>query len=125
MSLVKLMFVPGLLLLIVVGFGLWVSNIGKPYNGWLFTIHKLVALGAAILAGYRIYQLDPIFTFPLSVLLLIALAGVGVVAMFATGAIMSIQDRVEKSPQLIHQVSAVLIVGSMVLALYLEYNQPG
>lgn len=116
----NLMFFPGLLLLIVVGFGIWVSIIGKPYNGWLFNIHKLVALTAAILVGYRIYQLDPIVTFPLSALLLFVLAGVGVVAMFTTGAMMSIQERVEKNPHLIHQISAVVIVGSLVLAFYLK-----
>ncbi len=108
------MFVPGLLLFIVVGFGFWISNIGKPYDGWLFNIHKLVALGSAILAGFRIYQVDPLSTFPIPVFLL-----------FATGAIMSIQDQVKISLQLIQQISAVLIAGSMVLALYLVNVQRG
>ena len=125
MSLVELMFVPGLLLLIVVGFGIWVSKIGKPYNGWLFNIHKLIALGSAILAGFRIYNLDPLSTFPIPAPMLFTLAGVGVVALFATGVIMSIQAQVKKSPQLVHQISAVMIAGSMVLALYLVNYQPG
>jgi len=119
MSLVELMSVPGLLFLIIVGFGIWVSKIGKPYNGLLFNIHKLVALGAAILTGIRIYRLDPISAFPKLVLLLIGLTGMGIIAMFATGAIMSIQDQVNKGPKLIHQVSAGLIAGSMILALCL------
>ena len=120
------MFVPGLLLLIVVGFGFWISNIGKPYDGWLFNIYKLVALGLAILVGIRIYRLDPISAFPNPVLLLIGLAGLGVIAMFfGTGAIMIIQDQVKKEPKLIHQVSAGLIAGSMILALYLLNVQRG
>ncbi len=49
MNFFRLMILPGFLFLIIIGFGLWVSKVGKPYNNLLFYIHKLIALGAVIL----------------------------------------------------------------------------
>lgn len=110
--------IPGILFLVTIGFGFWVSQTGKPYPGLLFNIHKLIALGAAVITGIRIIKLDPLLTFPAAVIALTALSVLSVIAMFATGAMMSIQDRVRRTPKLIHQVSAIIITGSMLLALY-------
>jgi hypothetical protein len=44
-----LKFIPtGIFFLLTVAFGLWLSRTGKPYNGVLFNIHKLIALGVVI-----------------------------------------------------------------------------
>lgn len=109
--------VPGILFLVIIGVGFWVSKLGKPYHGLLFNIHKLIALGAAILTGIRIFRLDPWETFPVLAILLIALALGGVIAIFATGAVMSIQDQVKRTPKLIHQISAGSIAAAMIAAL--------
>ena len=108
---------PAILFLVIVGVGFWVSKLGKPYNGLLFNIHKLIALGAVILTGIRIFRLNPLETFPVLAILFITLALVGVIAMFATGAMMSIQDQVKKNPKLVHQISASSIAGAMIAAL--------
>ncbi len=42
----------GFLLTLISGFG--VSSAGKPYNGILFNIHKLIALAAVILTGVQV-----------------------------------------------------------------------
>lgn len=109
----------GILLLIIIGFGIWVSRSGKPYNGLLFNIHKLVALGAVILTGIRLFRLDPLSTFPIMVILLIAMAGLSVIAMFATGAVLSIQEELNPLMQWIHGVSAVVISLCFIMALLL------
>lgn len=109
----------GILFLVIIGFGFWTSRLGKPYNWLLFNIHKLIALGAVILAGIRIWRMDPLSTFPNLEIMLIALAVLGVISMFATGAIMSIQDEVKRIFQWIHRISAVVIALSLASALYL------
>ncbi len=114
--------VPGILFLVIIGVGFWVSKLGKPYNGLLFNIHKLIALAAAILTGIRIFRLDPWETFPVLAILFIALALGGVIAMFATGAMMSIQDQVKRTPKLVHQISASIVAGTMIIALLLFYQ---
>ncbi len=115
-------FVPAILFLVIIGVGFWVSKLGKPYHGLLFNIHKLIALGAAILTGIRIFRLNPWETFPVLAILFIALSFLGVIAMFATGAMMSIQDQVKRTPKLVHQISASIVAGAMIIALLLFYQ---
>ena len=119
MNLLELMFVPGILFVGIVVFGFWISKTGKPYSGFLFNIHKLIALGATILTGFRVYNLDPLPTFPTPVNLFITLAILSVIVMFVSGAIMNIQDQVQRIPQLIHQVSASIIAGTIILFILL------
>ena len=47
---------PGILLVFTFAFGFWLSWLGKPYNGWLFNIPKLTALGAVVWAGSQTYN---------------------------------------------------------------------
>jgi hypothetical protein len=109
----------GILLIVIVGLGIWVNRTGKPYNGILFNIHKLLALGAVILTAVRIFRLDPLATFPSNVLFLIGLAVLMVITLFATGAVMSIQVEVKSIFQWIHGISPVVITASIVIALIL------
>ena len=122
MNIVKLLVVPGLLFLVLTGFGYLVSKGGKPYNNLLFNIHKLIALGAVILTGIRIFRLDPFNTFSNLALLLIALAGLGVISMFATGAVMSIKDEVPRAALMVHRVFPAAILFAFLGAVYLIIN---
>ena len=119
MNIIKLLIGPGLLFLALTGFGFLVSKDGKPYNSLLFNIHKLIALGAVILTGIRIFKLDPLNTFPNLALLLIALAVLGVIGMFATGAVMSIMDEVPRAALLVHRVIPAVILLAFLGAVYL------
>ncbi|MGB2965127.1 MAG: hypothetical protein WBB69_14195 [Anaerolineales bacterium] len=109
----------GVLFVITIGFGFWVSRTGKPYNGLLFNIHKLVALGGVIIGSILIFRLDPFAEFPLLVIALLGAAAVCVITMFATGAVMSIKEEETRLVLTIHQISPFLITFSMGLAVYL------
>ena len=47
---------PGIVFLLTLVFGFWLNNSGKPYNGILFNIHKLIALGAVVATAMQIYN---------------------------------------------------------------------
>ena len=112
-------FIPSaILFLVIIGFGIWVSRLGKPYHGLLFNIHKLIALGAVILTGARIWRMDPLNEFSRSVIIPLAIAVIFVMSMFATGAIMSIREGETKIPLLIHQIGPIIITLSIGLAVY-------
>ncbi len=119
MNFFRLMILPGFLFLIIIGFGLWVSKVGKPYNNLLFNIHKLCALGAVILTGIRIIKLDPFVFFSNIAILLIALAVPGVIGMFITGAIMSIKNEVPNAALLVHKILPMVVFISMTISIYL------
>jgi ABC-type cobalamin transport system permease subunit len=118
MGIVEKLLPVGILYVITVGFGLWVSRIGRPYNVALFNIHKLVALGAVVLAGVRIIKMDPFVEFSQMVIILISVAVVGVVSMFAAGALMSIKEEESRLALAIHQAASVLITITMIWAVY-------
>lgn len=33
----------------IIGTGFWISKGGKPYNTWIFTLHKLITIAAVVL----------------------------------------------------------------------------
>ena len=48
---------PGGLFILTLVFGFWVSRLGKPYNGVLFNVHKLIALGALVVTAIQMVNL--------------------------------------------------------------------
>jgi len=40
---------PGILFILTLAFGFWLSSAGKPYNGFLFNFHKLIALSGVVI----------------------------------------------------------------------------
>ena len=80
---------PGILLLLTLLFGLGLSLSGKPYNGILFNIHKLVALGVVIVTSIQVYLVNKNLHPQAIVTALVIAACIGVVLLFVTGALMS------------------------------------
>lgn len=104
------MLLPGVLFILVVGVGFWVSWLGKPYNGILFNIHKLGALAALVLSVLSIINFDLPEIHKNLIVGLLAAGALGVVALFATGAIMSIQEYQNLLLRRVHQAALVLVV---------------
>lgn len=101
--------VPGGLLVLTYALGFWLTALGRPYQGALFNAHKLVALAAVVLAARATYlAVRPAETHAaVSALAVIAVACV--VALFATGALMS-AGTAEHGPLLaVHRIVALVL----------------
>jgi hypothetical protein len=110
---------PGIVFLLTLVFGIWLSLLGKPYNGILFNIHKLVALGTVIVMVNQLSKMLKSADSLALVIALLVLAGLCVVALFASGALLSM-DKLDYALMLtIHRVTPFLLVISMVLTIYL------
>lgn len=105
--------------LLTLAFGLWLSRAGKPYNGLLFNLHKLIALGTVIALAVQIYRALGSAQVSAALVALIVLAGLCVVALFATGALMSIGKPAQALLLRIHNVAPVLGVVALAGCLYL------
>ncbi len=109
---------PGILLLLTLSFGLWVSHLGKPYDGLLFNIHKLIALGMVIVVIVRLSavfkNVDPL----LPVIVLLILGITCIVALFASGALLSAGKLDYKTMRLVHRIAPVVLVIDMGLVVY-------
>jgi hypothetical protein len=116
---------PGLAFLLTLVFGFWLSRVGRPYNGVLFNIHKLLALGAVIAAAVQFSGI--LRGVPAQALSGVALvvAGAGVIALFATGALMSLNNPNYALLLNIHRVAPALVVIPLALAAWLLTGRPG
>jgi hypothetical protein len=115
---------PGILFALTLVFGFGLSHAGKPYNGLLFNVHKLIALGAVVLAVLRFASIPrPVDSFALLVGLLV-IAALCALALFVSGALMS-AGKLEYAVMLtIHRVAPGGLALCCALALYLLAGKP-
>lgn len=110
---------PIILFVLTVAAGFWVTKTGKPYNTGIFTLHKLLALAAVVLAAIAIAKFLKIAPAQPVIIALIVLAALSIIALFATGALMSIQKTVGSAWLLIHRVAPFVLAGSSISAILL------
>lgn len=109
---------PGILLLLTLGFGLWVSLSGRPYNGILFNIHKLAALAVVVFLVFQfVLVLENVYP-QQQIIALIALAGLCIIALFVTGALMSIGIPQYTLVLSIHRVALILLPIALTVLVY-------
>jgi hypothetical protein len=111
--------VTGLLFLFTLASGVWLSSAGKPYPTGIFTIHKLIALGAVISTVVTINHLRTGVDIQAFVVGVIVVAGVLFLALFVSGALLSIGKPEHVAILTIHRVAPFLAVIATAMTLYL------
>jgi hypothetical protein len=109
----------GLLFLFVFLFGFWLSRSGKPYQLIVFTLHKLVALGAIVFLVtivYKIHQVAPLGPAQMTAIGVTALC---FLATMLTGGLLSIDKTMPAIVLKLHQMTPYLTVLSTAITLYL------
>jgi hypothetical protein len=119
MDIVSKLLNPTLGFIVTVAFGFWLSRLGKPYNGLLFNIHKLIALATVILAGLAVYQGLTGMDAATLISLFLVLAVLSVIALFASGALMSAGKGKYSAMKLVHNISPFILVIAMGTTVYL------
>jgi len=114
--------IPSTLYAVTLVLGVWTAVLGRPYNGALFNVHKLVALGAVIFAAIQVVRvLRTADAHAVAVVLLIA-AAVCVIALFASGALLSSagSNRGQLTLLLtIHRVGSLMLTVGFCVGIYL------
>jgi hypothetical protein len=110
--------VVGVLFLLTLAFGIWLSRAGKPYSALLFNIHKLIALGAVVVTAITVYQARAAVTPGSITLIAVAATGLLCVALFVSGALLSIGRPEAAAVLIIHRVAPWLVVVAVGLTLY-------
>lgn len=111
--------VTGLLFLLILTVGMLLKKAGKPYPIALFTIHKLTALAFAV---YTVVNLTGLLkNVHTSGLIwgMLVVAGLCVIALFSTGAILSFEKPATQMIFVIHKAAPALLVLSTALSYYL------
>jgi membrane-associated PAP2 superfamily phosphatase len=110
----------GLLLLLALVTGAWLSHSGKPLNGGIFTIHKLIALATVIVIAANVYPLfrsGDIRTFV--ELAVVAITGLLFLALFVSGALLSIGKPLSGAILRVHQLAPLLALAFSTMTIYL------
>ena len=122
MNLLNVFLLPGLLLVLTLGFGIGVSSGGKPYNGFLFNIHKLAALAALVLAILEFNKMFKVVPATSLIILLLVLAGLCVLVLFLSGAFLSIGSGPQGLFLWLHRILPLVLLVAVVAAGWLIAN---
>jgi hypothetical protein len=110
---------PGILLLLTLAFGIWLSLSGKPYNGILFNIHKLIALAAVVVTAIQFYQMLKRTPLQMPPLAMIVIAGLCVLVLFFSGAMISAGKLDYQAMLTIHRAALILMLIMLAVPIYL------
>jgi hypothetical protein len=110
---------PAIVFLLTLASGLWLSRAGKPLNAAVFTVHKLIALAAVVVTALQTYKALTIPEAEPIIIALIVVIGLCVVALFATGALMSADKPGYRSLLTIHRIAPLLAIVAGVGVIYL------
>jgi len=110
---------PGIIFLFTLAFGVWLSKIGRPLNTVIFTAHKLIALAAVIFTGIAIYGLIKNLEVHFLIIPMIVVIGLCILALFATGTMLSLDLPTQNIPLTIHKIAPALAVVCMAVTIYL------
>jgi hypothetical protein len=111
--------VTGVLFLLTIISGIWLHNTSMPLNTLIFTIHKLLALAAVIFTAIAIYNLCKNVEIKTIILILIIIAGLSLLALFISGALLSIGKPAGSVILTVHNIVTILAVFSTAVTIYL------
>jgi hypothetical protein len=109
----------GVLFLLTLGSGVWVTTSGRPLNTAIFTIHKLIALALVILTGVTFYPVIRSIDPRALLVAMIALAGLLFLALFISGALLSFEKPTQLFILRIHQAAPLLALAALILSVTL------
>jgi hypothetical protein len=98
--------------------GIWVSRAGKPLNGVLLTIHKLVGLATGVFLIATIYQLSRAAPLGGTEMVAVVVCGLLFLGTVAAGGALSLGKPVAGVVLRLHQIGPVLAVLCTATTLY-------
>ena len=100
----------GLFFLLIFLSGIWLSRSGKPLNGLILTIHKLIGLAAGVLLIISLVQMNQAAALGAMEIVAVVVAGLFFVGTVVFGGLLSTGKPVPGAILRMHQVTSVLTV---------------
>lgn len=109
----------GLFYLFIFVSGFWLSRSGKPYNGIVFNIHKLIALVAVVFLVITMRQINQVARLSAVELTAGVVTGVFFLGAIISGGVLSVGKSISAAILTMHQITAFLTALSTATTLYL------
>jgi chromate transport protein ChrA len=124
MDMLSKFILPGILFLLTLVFGFWLSHLGKPYHSILFNVHKLIALGTVVVAVIQLSQMLKNADARVLIIALLVVAALCVVALFISGALMSMGKLDYALTLTIHRIALLVVIIALAPIVYLLGRKP-
>jgi len=118
---VSTFIIVGIVLLVTLASGIWLSRLGRPYSTFILTIHKLIGLGVGVFLLVTVIQTGRAAGLSAYAIGATVAAGVSFLAAGASGGILSAAKTAPAGVTLIHKVAPALAVLSSAALLYLLF----
>ncbi|MGD1994535.1 MAG: hypothetical protein PVI59_15175 [Anaerolineae bacterium] len=99
--------------------GYWLSRSGKPYSGLVLTIHKLIAVGTAVLLAVAIIRSGRAGALGTAELITGVVSSVFFLSLVVTGGLLSSELQTPAVVSRVHQVAPYLTILSTIATLFL------
>jgi hypothetical protein len=109
----------GLFYLFILLSGYWLSHSGKPFNGLILTIHKLISLAAVVFLVITMSQINKVARLSAIELIAGVVTGLFLLGTMITGGLLSIDKPMPAVVLRLHQITPYLSVLSNAVTLYL------
>ena len=113
-----------MLFILTLASGVWLGQAGKPLNTAIFNVHKLIALAMVVLTAIQISRSIKNVEVQALLITLIVVICLCVLALFATGALMSLGKLNFNILQITHLVTSILATIAVVATVYLLTGRP-
>ena len=105
--------------LVIFATGYWLTRSGKPYNGLLFNVHKLIALAAVVLFVAVLVRTGRAAALGTGEVIAGVVTGLLFVGLFVTGALVSVEKPMPAIVATVHHILPYLALVSTAAILYL------
>jgi hypothetical protein len=105
--------------LVILVSGVWLSRSGRPFNGFILTVHKLIALGVAAYIAVTAYRTHQAAVLGGTELVVVVVTGILFLATGIIGGLLSTDKLPSAVLQRLHQITPALTAISTAATLYL------
>ena len=119
MSTLYRVILTGILYILTLASGKWLSHLGRPYHTMVFTLHKLISVGAVVFTVITVIHLLRQVDRRTAAVLLMVVTALFIVVLLVSGALLSIDKPVHSIFLTLHRILPIVTVGTTALTFYL------
>jgi hypothetical protein len=109
----------GLLFLLIIISGIWLTKTGRPYQNIVFNVHKLISLLTVVLGAIMVYNLQKGLEISGLATNLMILAGIMFIILIITGGLLNLDKPFYDTLRIVHRILSPLSIILTIIVFYI------
>lgn len=109
----------GLLFLLIIISGIWLTKTGRPYQNIVFNVHKLISLLTVVLGAIMVYNLQKGLEISGLATSLMILAGIMFIILTITGGLLNLDKPFYDTLRIVHRILSPLSIILTIIVFYI------